>query len=152
RLDSNVDPEEKAQTWRRIEAGELQLLYVSPEGLMQPSMLDRISRTGLSLIAIDEAHRVSPWGHDFPPAYRMLGRLAELFPSVPRLAVTATADAKTREDIRRQLRLEDAAEFVASFARPEISLTAERKQGRPEKRVVELVTARPGRSGVVYAG
>lgn len=81
----------------------------------------------------------------------MLGRLAELFPTVPRLAVTATADAKTREDIRAELRLEDSAEFVASFARPELILSAERKRGA-DRRVIELVTARPGRSGVVYAG
>jgi ATP-dependent DNA helicase RecQ len=152
RLDSNVDFDAKLETWRRIERGELDLLYVSPEGLMQPSMLDRLARTPLSLIAIDEAHCVSQWGHDFRPEYRMLGRLAELFPHVPRLAVTATADARTREDIRRQLRLETAAEFVASFARPELVLSAERKEGRPEKRVIELVTSRPDRSGVVYAG
>ena len=152
RLDSNVEPEEKAQTWRRIDAGELQLLYVSPEGLMQPWMLERLSRTPLSLIAIDEAHCVSQWGHDFRPEYRMLGRLAELFPNVPRLAVTATADARTRDDIRAELRLEDSAEFVASFARPELILSAERKRGGAGKRVVELVAARPGRSGVVYAG
>jgi ATP-dependent DNA helicase RecQ len=152
RLDSNVEPEEKAQTWRRIEAGELDVLYVSPEGLMQPWMLDRLARTPLSLIAIDEAHCVSQWGHDFRPEYRMLGRLAELFPAVPRLAVTATADARTREDIRAELRLEDSAEFVASFARPELILSAERKRGNAQKRVVELVTGRPGRSGVVYAG
>jgi ATP-dependent DNA helicase RecQ len=152
RLDSNVDPDAKAATWRRIEAGELELLYVSPEGLMQPWMLDRLKRTPLALIAIDEAHCVSQWGHDFRPEYRMLGRLAELFPEVPRLAVTATADARTREDIRAELRLTDAAEYVASFARPELILTAERKKGSKEKRVVELVTARPGRSGVVYSG
>jgi ATP-dependent DNA helicase RecQ len=82
----------------------------------------------------------------------MLGKLAELFPKVPRLAVTATADAKTREDIRAELRLTEAAEFVASFARPELILSAERKRGGKEKRIVELVTARRGRSGVVYAG
>ncbi|HSV01795.1 MAG TPA: DNA helicase RecQ [Phenylobacterium sp.] len=152
RLDSNIDPAEKTQTWRRIEAAELDLLYVSPEGLMQPSMLNRLARLPLALIAIDEAHCVSQWGHDFRPDYRMLGRLAELFPSVPRLAVTATADARTRADIRAQLHLEDAAEFVASFARPELILSAERKRGSKEKRVIELVTARPGRSGVVYAG
>ena len=152
RLDSNIDPEEKAETWRRIERGELDILYVSPEGLMQGWMLERLSRTPLSLIAIDEAHCVSQWGHDFRPEYRMLGRLAELFPNVPRLAVTATADAKTREDIRAELRLEDSAEFVDSFARPELVLSAERKKGSVEKRVVELVTARPDRSGVVYAG
>lgn len=152
RLDSNIDPAEKAETWRRIEAGELALLYVSPEGLMQPWMLERLSRTPLSLIAIDEAHCVSQWGHDFRPEYRMLGRLAELFPGVPRLAVTATADNRTREDIRAELRLEDSREFVASFARPELILSAERKRGSAQKRVVELVAARPNRSGVVYAG
>jgi ATP-dependent DNA helicase RecQ len=152
RLDSAIDLDERAETWRRIERGELNLLYVSPEGLMQPAMLDRLSRVPLALIAIDEAHCVSQWGHDFRPEYRMLGRLAELFPKVPRLAVTATADARTREDIRAELRLEDAPEFVASFARPELILSAERKRGNVEKKVVELVTARPGRSGVVYAG
>ena len=152
RLDSNIDPAERAQTWRRIEAGELSLLYVSPEGLMQPWMLERLSRTPLAVIAIDEAHCVSQWGHDFRPDYRMLGRLAELFPDVPRLAVTATADSRTREDIRQELRLDGAREIVASFARPELILSAERKRGAAQKRVVELVCARPNRSGVVYSG
>jgi ATP-dependent DNA helicase RecQ len=152
RLDSAIDLDERAETWRRIDRGELDLLYVSPEGLMQPAMLDRLGRIPLALIAIDEAHCVSQWGHDFRPEYRMLGRLAELFPGVPRLAVTATADARTREDIRAELRLEGSAEFVASFARPELILSAERKKGNVEKKVVELVTARPNRSGVVYAG
>jgi len=152
RLDSNIEPEERAETWRRVDAGELDLLYVSPEGLMQPWMLERLRRTPLALIAIDEAHCVSQWGHDFRPEYRMLGKVAELFPNVPRLAVTATADARTRDDIRSELRLEQSREFVASFARPELILSAERKRGGKEKRVVELVTARPNRSGVVYAG
>ena len=152
RLDSNIDPEEKAETWRRIEAGELDILYTSPEGLMQPWMLERLGRVPLALIAIDEAHCVSQWGHDFRPEYRMLGRLADLFPTVPRLAVTATADARTREDIRAELRLADSPEFVDSFARPELVLSAERKRGAGHKRVVDLVTARPDRSGVVYAG
>jgi ATP-dependent DNA helicase RecQ len=119
---------------------------------MQPWMLERLSRIPLALIAIDEAHCVSQWGHDFRPEYRMLGRLADLFPGVPRLAVTATADARTRDDIRAELRLENTPEFVDSFARPELVLSAERKRGAAHKRVVELVTARPDRSGVVYAG
>ncbi|MDX9998084.1 MAG: DNA helicase RecQ [Phenylobacterium sp.] len=152
KLDSNVDLETRSQTWRRIEAGELDLLYVSPEGLMQPFMLDRLQRTPLALIAIDEVHCVSQWGHDFRPEYRMLGRLAELFPDTPRLAVTATADSRTREDIRSELRLEGAREYVASFARPELALSAERKRGAAARRVAELVAARRGRSGIVYAG
>ena len=152
RLDSNIDPSLRADIWRRIEEGELDLLYLSPEGLMQGSMLERLSRLPLALIAIDEAHCVSQWGHDFRPEYRMLGRLADVFPEAPRLAVTATADARTREDIRSELRLNGAKEFVDSFARPELALTAERKKGAAHKRVLELVQERPGRSGVVYAG
>ncbi len=152
KLDSSTDPEERADTWRRIDAGELDLLYLSPEGLMQPWMLERLERLPIALVAIDEAHCVSQWGHDFRPEYRMLGKIADLFPNAPRLAVTATADARTRHDIVTELRLEDAREFVASFARPELILSAERKQGRGRKRVVELVTQRRGRAGVVYTG
>jgi ATP-dependent DNA helicase RecQ len=152
RLDSDTTLDERSAVWRRIEAGRLDLLYLSPEGLMQPAMHERLARHKISLIAIDEAHCVSQWGHDFRPEYRMLGRLAELFPGVPRLAVTATADARTREDIRAELKLKDGREFVASFARPELRLSAERKQGRGEKRVVELVKARPHRAGVIYSG
>ena len=152
RLDSSADPQERRQTWELIDAGRLDLLYLSPEGLMQPMMLERLCSLDLALVAIDEAHCVSQWGHDFRPDYRTLGRLAELFPNVPRLAVTATADARTREDIRAELRLEGAREFVDSFARPELILSAERKQGRGRKRVIELVKARPDRAGVVYSG
>ncbi len=152
RLDSTTDPDARQDIWRRIDAGALDLLYMSPEALGQSAMRDRLSRAQLALIAIDEAHCVSQWGHDFRPDYRNLGRLAEVFPDTPRLAVTATADARTRADIRAELRLQDAAEFVDSFARPELALAAERKSGSGRKRVEELVLARPGRSGVIYAG
>jgi len=152
RLDSNIPAFERQEIWEAIDRGELDLLYISPEGLSSNGMLDRLARLKLAVIAIDEAHCVSQWGHDFRPDYRMLGRLAERFPGVPRIAVTATADARTREDIRTELRLEDAAEFVDSFARPELALNAERKVGSGHKRVLELVAQRPGKSGVVYVG
>ena len=152
RLDSTTSPDERAWTWDAIASGDLDLLYMSPEGLMQPAMLERLTRLDIALVAIDEAHCVSQWGHDFRPEYRMLGRLADLFPNAPRLAVTATADARTRDDIRAELRLTDAAEFVDSFARPELQLSAERKEGRGRKRVIELVSERRGRAGVVYSG
>jgi ATP-dependent DNA helicase RecQ len=156
RLDSNVHPYERDEIWDQVAAGRLDLLYVSPEGLMQPAMLERLSRLRLAVVAIDEAHCVSQWGHDFRPEYRMLGRLTEVFPQVPRLAVTATADARTRADIRAELRLADAREFVASFARPELALSAERKRGTGpgagHARALDLVLERPGRSGIVYVG
>jgi ATP-dependent DNA helicase RecQ len=152
RMDSGLGPEDRDATWRRLAAGRLDLIYFSPEGLLQPWALERLSAAPLALIAVDEAHCVSQWGHDFRPEYRDLGRLADIFPGVPRLAVTATADARTRDDIRAQLRLGDAAQFVASFARPELALSAERKTGRGQDRVAALAKARRGRSGIVYSG
>ncbi|HEX6611717.1 MAG TPA: RecQ family ATP-dependent DNA helicase, partial [Hyphomicrobiaceae bacterium] len=114
KLDSNTPADLRNDIWRRIGEGTLDLLYMSPEGLMQSWQLERLSRQPLALIAIDEAHCVSQWGHDFRPEYRMLGRLADIFPNAPRLAVTATADARTRDDIRTELRLGNALEFVDS--------------------------------------
>jgi ATP-dependent DNA helicase RecQ len=152
RMDSGLSSDERARAWRALAAGELDLIYLSPEGLMQDYALERLAAAPLALIAVDEAHCVSQWGHDFRPEYRTLGRLADLFPDVPRLAVTATADQRTREDIRAQLRLDRAAEFVASFARPELALSAELKRDGAHRRVAELVSARKGRSGVIYCG
>ena len=150
RLDSNIDPADRVETLRQIEAGKLDLLYVSPEGLN--GLMDRLRQVPLALIAIDEAHCVSQWGHDFRPDYRSLGRLADVFPKVPRLAVTATADGRTLADIASELRLTTARTFVASFARPELALSAERKRGPAAKRVLDLVKARPARSGIIYSG
>lgn len=156
RLDSGVSLDDRSEIWRAARAGELDLLYVSPEGLAQPHLIDRLHDLPLSLIAIDEAHCVSQWGHDFRPDYRTLGRLAELFPGVPRVAVTATADARTREDIVRSLRLGEARIVVDSFARPNLQLSAVRKENgsraRTDAAVIELVRQRRGKSGVVYCG
>ncbi|MFC5371785.1 DNA helicase RecQ [Brevundimonas faecalis] len=156
RLDSGVGMDERSAIWRAARSGELDLLYVSPEGLASGAMLERLSELQLSLIAIDEAHCVSQWGHDFRPDYRTLGRLAEVFRGVPRIAVTATADARTRDDILASLRLGAARVFVDSFARPNLQLSAERKingsRARTDAAVVELVRERRGKSGVVYCG
>jgi ATP-dependent DNA helicase RecQ len=156
RLDSGVSMDDRSAIWRAARAGELDLLYVSPEGLAQPHLIDRLHELPLSLIAIDEAHCVSQWGHDFRPDYRTLGKLAELFPGVPRIAVTATADARTREDIVRSLRLEGAKVLVDSFARPNLQLSAIRKENgsraKTDAAVIALVRERRGKSGVVYCG
>jgi ATP-dependent DNA helicase RecQ len=156
RLDSGLSLDERSGVLRAARSGELDLLYVSPEGLQSGALLDRLADLPLALIAIDEAHCVSQWGHDFRPDYRTLGRLGQLFPGVPRIAVTATADARTRDDILASLHLEGAAVFVDSFARPNLQLSAVRKESasraRTDAHVIELVRARKGQSGVVYCG
>ncbi|KDA00215.1 ATP-dependent DNA helicase RecQ [Hyphomonas polymorpha PS728] len=150
RLDSSMDFAARAAALDAAARGEMDLLYVSPEGLGN-GLADRLSRMKVSLIAVDEAHCVSQWGHDFRPDYRALGRLKALFKGVPRLAVTATADARTRDDILAQLDLTDPAVHVASFDRPNLILSAEPKEGNRTARVVQLVKARAGVSGIVYA-
>jgi ATP-dependent DNA helicase RecQ len=149
RLDSSVPPNERSETMAALNAGTLDLLYVSPEGLAA-GLAERLNGRPVSLIAIDEAHCVSQWGHDFRPDYRSLRRLGEMFPGAPRIAVTATADVATRADIAEQLDLQHARQFLASFDRPNLTLAAERKD-RPAERVAALVKARMGQAGIVYA-
>jgi len=123
-LNSSLDSEQAADVERRLFRGELTLLYAAPERLTTPRFMAQLQslheRGRLSLFAIDEAHCVSQWGHDFRPEYRGLATLHERFPSVPRIALTATADALTRADIVHHLRLEEARHFVSSFDRPNI--------------------------------
>ena len=122
-LNSTLDYREQTALETRVASGGLDLLYVSPERLLQERTLALLARTDLSLFAIDEAHCVSQWGHDFRPEYRQLKVLAERFPSVPRIALTATADERTREEIVTELRLGNAKRFIASFDRPNIRYT-----------------------------
>ncbi|WP_395647744.1 DNA helicase RecQ [Terricaulis sp.] len=151
RLDSTIDRDTRRDWLDAARDGKLDLLYVSPEGLFAQGFLEFLDQCPLALIAIDEAHCVSQWGHDFRPDYRALGRLADIFPRVPRIAVTATADLKTQADIRTQLKLENAKSFIASFDRPNLVLAAERKSTRPQDRIFDLVNARRGQSGIIYA-
>jgi ATP-dependent DNA helicase RecQ len=151
-LNSSQDPRAARETEARLLAGGLDLVYVAPERLLTPRFLDLLAelaaRDGLALFAIDEAHCVSQWGHDFRREYLELAVLAERFPGVPRLALTATADPLTREEIRHRLRLDAAALFVASFDRPNIRYQVEEREGRSQ--LLRFVSRWRGEAGIVY--
>ena len=148
-LHSEIDPEEAADTARKLADGLLDLLYVSPERLLMDGTLGRLSRIELALIAIDEAHCVSAWGHEFRPEYRGLARLAQVFPGVPRIALTATADPRTRADILQALGMEQAAVFTASFHRPNLFIAAQAKVGETAE-LRQFLRGREGQAGIVY--
>ncbi|MGF6147565.1 ATP-dependent DNA helicase recQ [Kingella potus] len=146
---SGTPPEETRQIAEDIATGRLKLLYVSPERLVTERFLRFLDHTAVSLFAIDEAHCVSQWGHDFRPEYRRLGLLAGRYPDIPRIALTATADAETRADIKHYLRLENAPEFVAGFDRPNIYYQVVEKNGG-KKQLLQFVKRQNGESGIVY--
>jgi ATP-dependent DNA helicase RecQ len=148
-LHSNQHWSDLDETQGALAAGALDLLYVAPERLMMPGFLDLLARCRIALFAIDEAHCVSQWGHDFRPDYRQLAILHERFPTVPRIALTATADAPTRHDIQRQLVLEDARVFVAGFDRPNITYRVVLKT-EPRAQLASFIAAHPGDAGIVY--
>ena len=133
-----------------LHAGRLELLYVAPERLMSEAFLERLQEIPLALFAIDEAHCVSQWGHDFRPEYVQLGRLRKLFPAVPLIALTATADPQTRDDIIDRLGLNHAACHVAGFDRPNIRYTVVAKH-KPAQQLAAFLQGRPTEAGIVYA-
>ncbi|WP_409048655.1 DNA helicase RecQ [Microbacterium sp. HA-8] len=150
-LNSTQAPAERAQVERDYLAGELDLLYVAPERLNTETTLRLLQRGALSVIAIDEAHCVSQWGHDFRPDYLGLGDLAERFPGVPRLALTATATPATHREIAERLQMPQARHFVASFDRPNIQYRIEPKV-EPRKQLLAFLRSMPdGAAGIVYA-
>ncbi len=148
-LNSSLDAETASQVFRDLRSGALDLLYVSPERLMIGGFLDVLTEIEVALFAIDEAHCVSTWGHDFRPEYVALGSLRRQFPHIPLIALTATADEQTRADIRSQLSLENAAVYVCGFDRPNISYTVVEKRKAPEQ-LTKFVLERAGDSGIVY--
>ncbi len=150
-MHSEVEPEVAAAASRDLESGRLDLLYLSPERLLMSGMLERLSRRKVGLIAIDEAHCVSAWGHEFRPEYRGLARLAEVFPGVPRVALTATADPRTRVDILQALHMQDATVFASSFHRSNLHIAAQAKEGETRE-LLEFLRGRTGQAGIVYCG
>ena len=148
-LNSRLQGAERALLWRDIERGDLDLLYVAPETLLKPENRDRLRSARLSLIAVDEAHCLSQWGHDFRPEYRALDCLAEIFPNQPRIALTATADAPTRAEIVEHLKIGTQNSFISGFDRPNIRYCATEKINTTQQ-ILRFLTSRRGESGIVY--
>ena len=151
-LNSSQAPDEQRAVERQLVEGGLDLLYIAPERLLTERALSLLRAADIALFAIDEAHCVSQWGHDFRPEYRQLSRLHDLFPHVPRIALTATADEKTRAEIIEQLRLEKAHTFVASFDRPNIRYLIEPSgAGSGRERLFAFIKENhPEDAGIVY--
>ena len=148
-LNSSLDAQTAMQVERQLADSELDLLYVAPERLLTPRFLSLLDRSRIALFAIDEAHCVSQWGHDFRPEYRQLTLLHERWPEVPRIALTATADAPTRREIVERLALEDARQFVSSFDRPNIRYTVVAKDDS-RRQLLDFLDDHRGDSGIVY--
>jgi ATP-dependent DNA helicase RecQ len=149
-INSNMESSANAKTMRAVREGTLDLLYVAPERLLMDDFLDFLAESQVALFAIDEAHCVSQWGHDFRPHYVQLSTLAERFPNIPRIALTATADGPTRKDIVERLHLAEGRTFVAGFDRPNIRYAIEVKKD-PRKQLLQFIReSHPADSGIVY--
>ncbi len=148
-LNSSLEAHESRARLRGLHQGEYRLLYVAPERLMLSGFLNDLQRWPVNLIAVDEAHCISEWGHDFRPEYRQLAELRSLFPDVPLMALTATATERVRADILKHLKLRTPSVFVASFNRPNLRYRVLAK-ARPYEQTLEFVRSRPKESGIIY--
>ena len=150
-LNSTLSPDEVREVEDALHRGELDLLYVAPERLMMPRTLDLIEHISVSLFAIDEAHCVSQWGHDFRPEYVQLSVLHERFPQIPRIALTATADNATRREIIERLALTEARQFISGFDRPNIRYRISDNSSNTREQLLRFIrNEHPGDAGIVY--
>lgn len=149
-INSSLDAAEQDAIEQQMRRGELDLVYMAPERLMQAANLNLLKQCNLALFAIDEAHCVSQWGHDFRPEYMQLAALAEHFPDIPRIALTATADIPTREEIAERLQLQRAQKYIHSFDRPNICYRVA-EQGSGKQQLLRFIRdEHPGQAGIVY--
>src|SRR5258708_14744893 len=148
-LNSSLAPGESRPRLRGLHKGEYRLLYVAPERIMLAGFLSDLQRWNVNLLAIDEAHCISEWGHDFRPEYRQLAELRALFPNASMMALTATATERVRADILKQLKLRDPRCYVASFNRPNLTYRVLPKN-KPYEQVLEFLRGRPRESGIIY--
>jgi ATP-dependent DNA helicase RecQ len=148
-LNSSLVGDESRRRLAGLHRGDYKLLYVAPERLMLPGFLDDLQRWNIACIAVDEAHCISEWGHDFRPEYRQLAQVRGRFPGVPVLALTATATERVRGDILRQLDLQDPEVFLASFNRPNLNYRVESKE-KAYRQLLDFLQARPREGGIVY--
>ena len=149
-LNSTLEPYEAQEVERKLLAGDIDLLYMAPERLILPRTVELLKRAPIALFAIDEAHCVSQWGHDFRPDYMGLSVLADAFPDVPRIALTATATRATHQEITERLRMENARHFVSNFDRPNIQYRIESKDRAKDQLLRLIQSEHPGEAGIVY--
>ena len=148
-INSSIQGSEAARRRSGLEQGRYKLLYAAPERVMMDSFITDLQRWNVTAIAVDEAHCISEWGHDFRPEYRMLAQLRDKLPGVPFLALTATATEQVRGDIIRQLHLHEPAFFLASFNRPNLSYSIVPKS-KSTRQVYDFIRQRSGEAGIVY--